>query len=73
MMSNTEYYHFHKDCKYYPQCTETPVKYERHECIQFECPVAGKSLYYKNDLHTIKWECTMFEPYQESLFKEESE
>lgn len=66
-MSKMEYYHFHKDCKYYPECTETPVKQGRHECIRFECPVGGRQLYYKNDLHTIKWECGAFVPYQEEL------
>ena len=64
----SEYYHFHKDCKHFPQCTETSVKDGRHECIDFWCPVVGKRRYYKNDLHTIKWECAQFEPYQETLW-----
>ena len=68
-MSKSEYYHFHKDCKYYPQCTETPVKDGWHECIDFYCPALGEhQRYYKNDLHTIKWECGAFEPYQETLW-----
>ena len=68
-MSKIDNYHFHKDCKYYPQCTETPVRDGRHECIRFYCPAMNENqMYYKNDLHTIKWECGRFEPYQENLF-----
>lgn len=64
-MVNPANYHFHKDCKYYPQCTEELVKKGRQELIKFTCPMLKYSqTYYKSDLHSIKWECTKFEPYQ---------
>lgn len=66
-MSKAEHYHFHKDCKYYPECTEELIKNQGHEVIKFVCPVGGVGYYYKGDLHTIKWECGAFEPYQEEI------
>ena len=66
-MSNMNDYHFHKDCKYFSECTEEIVKDGRHEVIKFTCPVGGVGHYYKGDLHTIKWDLPCFEPYQESL------
>lgn len=67
-MSASEHYHFHKDCKYFPECTEELIKDGQHEVIKFTCPVVGTRQYYKGDLHTIKWECACFEPFQNSLF-----
>lgn len=69
-------YHFHKDCKYYPECTEEPVKAGKHELILFRCPRGNDnrgSLYYKSDLHTIKDSCPVFEPMQTSLFDTQEE
>ena len=67
-MSKSNTYHFHKDCKYYPQCTEETVQKGRQELIKFTCPMLKyPALYYKQDIHTIKWECLEFEPYQTSL------
>ena len=66
-------YHFHKDCKYFPECTEELVKNQGHEVIKFSCPAVGVRYYYKCDLHTIKWDCGAFEPLQMSLFKEGTE
>lgn len=66
-MSKSKYYHFHKDCKHFPECTEELTRNQGHEVIKFTCPAVGTRMYYKNDLHTIKWECAMFEPYQEEL------
>ena len=64
-MSIGDRYHFHKDCMYYPQCTEELIKEGRQELIKFTCPMLKyPQRYYKGDLHTIKWECSKFEPYQ---------
>lgn len=64
-MALRDLYHFHKDCKYYPQCTEEIVKKGKQELIKFTCPALKYSqLYYKGDIHTIKWDCLKFEPYQ---------
>lgn len=62
-------YQFHKDCKYYPQCTETEFRVGKHNYIRFTCPMLERSQkYYPGDLHTIKWPCSKFEPYQDDLF-----
>lgn len=61
-------YHFHKDCKYYAQCKEEVVYQGKSKRIRFSCPKMKHSqLYVPGDLHTIKWECDEFEPYQETL------
>ena len=62
-------YHFHKDCKYYPKCTEEVIKNGKQELIKFTCPMLEyPQTYYKGDIHTIKWECHAYEPYQQTLF-----
>lgn len=66
-MNLSECYHFHKDCKYFLECTEEVVRNQGHEVIKFTCPRVGPRMYYKGDLHTIKWDCACFEPYQEEL------
>lgn len=66
-MSKAENYYFHRDCKYFPECTEELAKNQGHEVIKFTCPVGGVGYYYKGYLHAIKWECVAFEPYQEEL------
>lgn len=64
-------YHFHKDCKYYSECTEVSFKEGKHKYIKFICPqLKHPQKYYPNDLHTIKYSCDSFEPYQESLFEQ---
>ena len=64
-MTEKDTYHFHKDCKYYPQCTEREVKKGKTELIEFTCPMLKyPETYYKNDIHKIKWQCFQFEPYQ---------
>jgi hypothetical protein len=61
-------YHFHKDCKYYPQCTEEVIKDGKQKYVRFVCPALTQSLkYYPNDVHAIKISCSKFEPYQQSL------
>lgn len=57
-------YHFHKDCKYFPECTEELTRNQGHEVIKFTCPAGGVGYYYKGDLHSIKWECGAWEPMQ---------
>lgn len=57
-------YHFHKDCKYFPECTEELTRNQGHEVIKFTCPAGGVGYYYKGDLHSIKWECGAYEPMQ---------
>ena len=48
-------WHFHKECKYYPQCTERVEKEGKHEYIRFSCPALKQTLkYYPSDVHTIK-------------------
>lgn len=66
-VAKAEYYHFHKDCTYYPDCTEELTKNMGHDVIKFTCPKGGVGYYYKGDLHTIKWECAYFQPYQQEL------
>ena len=64
-MATGDTYHFHKDCKYYSQCTEKLVKRGKQEFVEFRCPMNKYPvLYYKRDIHTIKWQCGAFEPYQ---------
>ena len=66
-------YHFHKDCKYYPQCTEELVKEGKLERIKFTCPMLKYPVqYFKGDIHTIKWECGQFEPYQPNFLEEQA-
>ena len=63
-------WHFHKDCKYYPQCTERVEKEGKHEYIRFTCPALKQTLkYYPSDVHTIKISCSKFEPYQQDLME----
>ncbi len=63
-------YYFHKDCKYYPKCTEETIKEGKREYVRFNCPAFGRSLkYYPGDVHTIKISCSKFEPYQRSLME----
>lgn len=63
-------YHFHKDCKYYPNCTEKLVKKGKSEYIEFTCPMLRYPVtYYKRDIHTIKWSCPEFEAYQPTLWE----
>lgn len=67
-MGICDYYHFHKDCKYYEKCTEEIVMQGKQKRIKFTCPqLQYPQLYYINDLHTIKWECGLFEPKQKDL------
>ena len=67
-MGIADTYHFHKDCKYYPECTEEIVTKGKQKFIQFTCPkLKYPQLYYKGDLHSIKWQCFSFEPLQLSL------
>lgn len=68
-MSISDTYHFHKDCKYYPECTEEIVKNGKQELVKFTCPKSNghSSLYYKSDIHSIMWQCPGFEPYQPTL------
>ena len=69
MSSLRDFYHFHKDCKYYPQCTEELVKNGKKELVKFTCPMLKYPItYYKNDIHKIKWDCGHFEPYQNEMF-----
>jgi len=73
-MAIADRYHFHKECKYYPQCTEELVINGKQELIKFICPkLQHPQLYYKSDIHTIKWCCNQFEPYQQTLNFEENE
>lgn len=67
-MNKDDSYHFHKDCAYYPQCTEEIVKNASGKAVKFTCPMGGTANYYLGDLHTIKWECKHFKPYQQDLF-----
>ena len=63
-------YHFHKDCVHFPDCEEEVIKKGKKEMILFKCPVGNGmkgNLYYKSELHTIKWTCTGFEEYQTRL------
>ena len=65
-MSMSDNYHFHKDCKYYEQCKEETVFKGKRKYTQFICPrLRYPQLYYPKDLHTIKWDCALFEPKQE--------
>lgn len=57
-------YHFHKDCKHFPECTEELTRNQGHEVIKFTCPAGGVGYYYKGDLHSIKWDCGAYEPMQ---------
>ena len=67
-MANSECNHFHKDCRYYSDCTEEVVYEGKQKYIKFTCPMFKyPQSYYCNDLHTIKWECTKFEPYQNNF------
>ena len=69
-MANKDNYHFHKDCAYYPESTERIVKEGKSKRIEFFCPAYNNgrpTLYYLGDLHTIKWACPCFEPYQQTL------
>jgi predicted esterase YcpF (UPF0227 family) len=62
-------YHFHRDCKYYSGCKEEAIKEGKHKYIKFTCPALERpQKYYTNDLHTIKFSCLKFEPYQKNLF-----
>lgn len=61
-------YHFHKDCKFYPECKEQLVTRGSAELIEFTCPMLKHpQIYYKGDVHSIKWQCSAFEPAQLSL------
>lgn len=67
-------YHFHKDCKYYPQCTEEVITEGKHKFDRFTCPrINVTQKYYQGDLHTIKISCSGFEPYQDNLLNMMSE
>lgn len=67
-MGACDNYHFHKDCKHYGKCKEETVFKGKRKYIRFTCPcLKYPQLYYPNDLHTIKWECGLFEPKQEDL------
>lgn len=65
------YYHFHKDCAFFEHCRVEEVKERGHKYIVFHCPAFKERKdgvkYYKNDFHTIKWECDRFVPIQERL------
>lgn len=62
-MGVSEIYHFHKDCKHYEKCTEEIVIQGKRKRIKFICPqLKYPQLYYIKDLHTIKWDCPLFEP-----------
>jgi ssDNA-binding Zn-finger/Zn-ribbon topoisomerase 1 len=60
-------YHFHKDCKHFPECTEELTRNQGHEVIKFICPAGGVVYYYKGDLHSIKWDCGAYEPSQTDI------
>ena len=62
-------YHFHKDCKYFSQCTEEIMKEGKQRYVRFTCPaIAPQTLkYYLGDVHTIKISCAKFEPYQNNI------
>lgn len=63
-------YHFHKDCKWWAECSTELVKKGKREFIGFRCPkgTQGKiSLFYKGDLEGIKYNSPCFEPHQISL------
>lgn len=67
-------YHFHKDCKYYPQCTEETITEGKHTFVRFTCPRINRTQkYYPGDIHTIKFSCGLFEPYQDNLLNMISE
>lgn len=70
-MSIRDYYHFHKDCMYYPACTET-IKYKgKVKYVKFKCPMLKYSqLYNARDIHGIKWECIKFKPRQVEIEEE---
>lgn len=63
-------YHYHKDCKWWSECSTEVVKNGKRELVGFRCPegTGGKiSLYYKGDLESIKYSCPCFEPHQVSF------
>lgn len=67
-MGICDFYHFHKDCKYYEQCKEETVFKGKRKYTKFICPrLKHPQLYYPKDLHTIKWDCPLFEPKQRDI------
>ena len=60
-------YHFHKDCKYYYECTQELIKKDGHELIKLVCPKGGVTWYYKSDINAVKWDSPCFEPYQTNI------
>ena len=57
--------HFHKDCKWWPECTIDLERLDGQYVIRFKCPVGTSEkgqIHDRGDLDKYQFECDHFEP-----------